>query len=64
MSTFVDDGFLVHNQRATTEVIEIVREVRVTYSNSDGRQFRVLVRQKPNAIGFHARLPGDGKKRG
>ena len=42
------------------------RETRVTYRGDDNTKFRVIVRQKPNPIGFHASLPGDyrhGSKR-
>ena len=35
------------------------REARVTYRGEDNTKFRVIVRQKPNPIGFHASLPGD-----
>ncbi len=33
------------------------KEARVTYRNQAGEKFRVIVRQKPNPIGFTARLP-------
>jgi hypothetical protein len=35
--------------------------VKVTYHSPCGKRFRVIVRQKPNPIGFHVRLPGDAK---
>lgn len=43
-------------------LIEQERTARVTYRGDDGEKFRVLVRQKPNPIGFRARLPGEGRK--
>jgi len=58
MSTFVDD--YGHHQRATCTVHTDTPEAKVTYSNGD-RTFAVIVRQKPNPIGFHAKLPGDAK---
>ena len=39
--------------------IEPERTARVTYRGEDGKRFRVIVRQKPNPVGFHAKLPGD-----
>lgn len=62
MSTYVDDGWLSHNQRASVTVHEETRSARVTYSSGDGKKFRVMVRQKPNPIGFAARLPGDKRR--
>jgi hypothetical protein len=45
--------------RATINVTQEYRTARVTYRSEDGkRRFRVNVVQKPNPIGFHARLPG------
>lgn len=47
-------------------VWEDTKTTRVTYHGDDGKQFRTIVRQKPNPIGFTARLPGDyrqGSKR-
>lgn len=35
------------------------RAALVVYKRSDGKDFRVQVRQRPNPIGFRARLPGD-----
>lgn len=58
MSTYVDH-YDDHHQRATATVVEETRAARVTYTGDDGKQFKVMVRQKPNAIGFRARLPGD-----
>lgn len=42
--------------------IEQERAAKVTYSDDNGRKFRVIVRQKPNPIGFRAQLPGDKRK--
>lgn len=42
-------------------VIDETPKARVTFTGEDGKRFRVIVRQKPNPIGFRARLPGDGK---
>lgn len=39
--------------------IEPEKTARVTYRGEAGEKFRVVVRQKPNPIGFRARLPGD-----
>lgn len=60
MSTFVDDW---GNQlsRATTTVLTDTPSVKVTWRNEQGKRFRAIVGQKPNPIGFHARLPGDAK---
>lgn len=59
MSTFVD-GYGNQLSRATATVHEDMRSAKVTYPNpSGGKPFRVMVHQKPNPIGFHARLPGD-----
>lgn len=62
MSTFVDH---YGNQlsRASTTVHTDTPEVKVTYRGADGAKFRTIFRQKPNPIGFHARLPGDAPKR-
>lgn len=40
---------------ATITVIEAERVGRVTYTGDNGSRFRVLVRQKPNPIGFTAK---------
>lgn len=61
MSVYVDDDF-VQLPQATITVHEETRSARVTYPNRHGQEFRVIVRQKPNPIGFTARLPGDRKK--
>lgn len=62
MSTFVDDGYRAHNPRATVTVHEDPRSAQVTYTGANGVKFRVIVHQKPNPIGFHARLPGDKRR--
>jgi hypothetical protein len=61
MSTYVDD-WLNHQPRATVTVTEHTPSAKVTYSNGEGERFRVVVHQKPNPIGFHAKLPGDRRK--
>jgi hypothetical protein len=40
-------------------VWEDTKTTRVTYRSETGAKFRVVVRQLPNPIGFHATLPGD-----
>lgn len=60
MSTYVDGNWSYHS-RATTTVIENARELRVTWHGPNNERFRAVVRQKPNAIGFRAWLPGDAK---
>ena len=45
----------------TMTVHEVRREAIVSYPKPGGGTFKVKVRQKPNPIGFHARLPGDGR---
>lgn len=61
MSVYVDHW---HSQlsRATSTVVEETRSAKVTYRNEQGKTFRVMVHQKPNPIGFMARLPGDKRK--
>ena len=39
--------------------VEPEKTARVTYHGDEGKKFRVIVRQKPNPIGFRAKLPGD-----
>lgn len=51
-----------HVPRATTFVHTDTPQVKITYHGEDGSKFRVMVTQKPNPIGFHARLPGDRRK--
>ncbi len=58
MSTY-NDGWNDHAPRSTVTVHTDTPEAKVTYRGSDGAKFRVIVRQKPNPIGFAARLPGD-----
>lgn len=54
------DGWNDHVARASLTVHVEAKEAKVTYPARDGgKPFRVLVRQKPNPIGFHVRLPGD-----
>ncbi|MGH8465096.1 MAG: hypothetical protein ACRER5_13175 [Pseudomonas sp.] len=60
MSTFVD-GWGNQLSRATVTVHTDTPSAKVTYRNDNGAKFAVIVRQKPNPIGFRARLPGDAK---
>jgi hypothetical protein len=60
MSTFVD-GWGNQLSRATTTVLTNTPEAKVTWRNAAGAKFSAIVRQKPNPIGFHAKLPGDAK---
>ena len=48
--------------RASVTVHTDTPEAKVTYRNERGDKFSVIVRQKPNPIGFGARLPGDKAK--
>lgn len=43
-------------------VWEDTKTTLVTY-RGDGQKFSVIVRQKPNPIGFHAKLPGDKRQK-
>lgn len=61
MSTY-SDGWNEHVQRATVIVHTDTPSAKVTYPGDDGKQFRVIVRQQPNPIGFMARLPGDAPR--
>lgn len=62
MSVYSDD-WNDHAPRATITVVEDTKSAKVTYySPNGGKPFRVMVHQKPNPIGFHARLPGDKSK--
>jgi len=45
--------------RTVATVIQDTAWAKVTYRGEDGSKFRVVVHQKPNPIGFNARLPGD-----
>lgn len=62
MSTYVDDGDFYHNGRATVTVHTDTASAKVTYRGENGEKFSVRIHQKPNPIGFHARLPGDRTK--
>lgn len=62
MSTY-SDGMNDHVSRATVTVHTDTPEARVTYRGDNGVKFRTIFRQKPNPVGFHARLPGDAPKR-
>lgn len=62
MSNYVDDEFYQHS-RATVTVLHETKSATVTYRGDGDKLFRVVVHQKPNPIGFHARLPGDKPKR-
>lgn len=61
MSVYVDE-YDVQNPKATGTVFDDPKCVRVTYRGDGGKRFRVNVWQKPNPIGFGARLPGDKVK--
>jgi hypothetical protein len=43
-------------------LIEPEKTARVTYRGENGSRFRVIVRQRPNPVGFRAVLPGDKRK--
>ena len=43
-------------------VWEDTKTTRIIWRNNDGKVFRAIVRQKPNPIGFHAKLPGDKRR--
>jgi hypothetical protein len=51
-----------NNPLPNATVTEEDRSARVTWRGEDQTKFRVIVRQKPNPIGFHAKLPGDRRK--
>lgn len=59
MSTFHDGWSQL--SRATSTVHENTQQAKVTWRNNEGKTFSAIVRQKPNPIGFHVRLPGDRK---
>lgn len=61
MTVYVNEYDEQHS-RATTFVHTDTPQVKVTYHGDNGQKFRVLVTQKPNPIGFAARLPGDKRK--
>lgn len=60
MSTY-NDGYNDHAPRASVTVHTDTPEAKVTYRGPDGAKFAAIFRQKPNPIGFHAKLPGDRK---
>lgn len=55
------DNWRDHVSRATTTVHTDTPSAKVTWRNADGKRFRAIIRQKPNPIGFHAKLPGDAR---
>lgn len=55
---YVDDEWGVH-ARASVMVHTDTPSARITYHGDRGERFRVNIVQKPNPIGFAARLPGD-----
>lgn len=52
-----------HQTLPSATVWEDTKTTRVTYPGDNGSKFRVIVRQKPNPIGFHASLPGDKRQK-
>lgn len=56
------DGWADHVSRATIHAHSDQPTAKVTYRSGTGKKFRVIVRQRPNPIGFAARLPGDRTK--
>lgn len=52
-------GWWEQPARTTATVIQDTASAKITYRGDDGSKFRVVVHQKPNPIGFAARLPGD-----
>lgn len=60
-STYVDDYGYAHDQRASITVHEDTPSAKVTYRGK-GETFSVMVHQKPNPIGFRAKLPGDRRR--
>lgn len=61
MSTYSDD-YNDHAPRASVMVHTDTPSAKVTYRGDGGAKFSVIVRQKPNPIGFTARLPGDKRR--
>lgn len=45
--------------KATITIHEDMPAAKVTYRGKRGGTFSVMVHQKPNPIGFRAKLPGD-----
>jgi hypothetical protein len=62
MSVYIDP-WGDQQSRATVTVLEESRSAKVTFKSETGKRFAVMVHQRPNPIGFHARLPGDAPKR-
>ena len=61
-SVYVDfDGTQL--PQATIMVHEDMPAAKVTYRGKLGGAFSVMVHQKPNPIGFRAKLPGDRRQR-
>lgn len=60
MSVYVDDD-LVQNQKATIYAHEDPKVFKVTYRGENGAKFSLRFVQKPNPIGFMAKLPGGRK---
>lgn len=56
-----NDGWQ-QNPLPNATVWEETKTTRVTYHGDDQRKFSVIVRQKPNPIGFHAKLQGDRRR--
>jgi hypothetical protein len=63
MSHFVNHWH-EHQALPSATVWEDTKTTRVIWRGDNGKVFRAIVRQKPNPIGFHARLPGDKKRNG
>lgn len=61
MSVYVDP-WENHQPRATVTVHEDPKEFRVMWRGDKGKNFRAIIRQRPNPIGFHAKLPGDRRR--
>lgn len=57
MSVYVND-YEEQMSRATTTVHEEQRVVKVTYRGEGGKTFALRFVQRPNPIGFRAKLPG------
>ena len=61
MSSYIND-YGENQPLPNATVWEETKTTRVTYHGDDNRKFSVIVRQKPNPIGFHAKLPGDRRR--
>lgn len=58
MSGYSDDCY-AHVPKASITVHEETRSAKVTYRDpATNKTFKVTVHQRPNPIGFHAKLPG------